>query len=208
MKTNRLMVMCLMMSSGNAFSAAGTGAFDGAIFAELQVHTAKLLDNIERLTESLDISKRMEEMESLKSVKRISAEGLALKKVVNDIENIDEIVEDKSHNLLNQKDLLNQIDSLQYQIDNADNPRAYANLASDLKRVRFLGQANKAAMKQLIQGSNEADDNKSAATASLIMSDILIKREEREAITKAEEMQALQAIIGNNGYSELYGEDE
>jgi len=208
MKTNRLMVLCLMMSSGNAFPAAGTGAFDGAIFAELQVHTAKLLDNIEKLTESLDISKRMEEMESLKSVKRISAEGLALKKVVNDIGNIDEIIEDKSHNLLNQKDLLNQIDSLQYQIDNADNPRAYANLANDLKRVRFLGQANKAAMKQLIQGSNEADDNKSAATASLIMSDILIKREEREVMTRAEEMQALQAIIGNNGYSELYDEDE
>ena len=208
MKTNKLIAMCLMVSSGNAFSAAGTGAFDGAIFAELQVHTAKMLDNIERLTESLDISKRMEEMESLKSVKRISAEGLALKKVVNDIGNIDGIIEDKSHNLLNQKDLLNQIDSLQYQIDNADNPRAYANLANDLKRVRFLGQANKAAMKQLIQGSNEADDNKSAATASLIMSDILIKREEREAMTRAEEMQALQAIIGNNGYSELYGEDE
>lgn len=208
MKTGRFMVIWLMISSGNAFSAAGTGAFDGAIFAELQVHTTKMLDNIKRLTESLDISKRMEEMEALKSVKRISAEGLALKNVINDIENIDGIMEDSRHNLLNQKDLLNQIDSLQYQIDNADNPRVYANLANDLKRVRFLGQANKAAMTQLIEGSNEADDNKSAATASLIMSDILIKQEEREAILRAEETRALQAIIGNNGYSELYSEKE
>lgn len=180
---------------------------DGAIITQLQIQTGKLVEQLKAAKDSLDVSERMEEMESLRFVKRISAEGRALQGVIYDVNEATGLFEDQSSNPAGHKDIAGEIQRLSDRINSADNPSAYAHILSDLERLKVLGQANQATMRQAVHGTDEQDDIKSTSTSSMIMADIMINQEKRQAIKRAEEQQSMQSLMGSPGYSSIYGEN-
>jgi len=200
---NRLLsITALLFICGNTHAFGG----DGAIIAQLQMQTAKMVEQLKTVSEALDVNKRLEEMESLKFVKQISEEGQALRGIVSDVNEATSIIDDQANNPFGHDDITNEIDRLSERLGNAENAKDYANIMSDLKRLKILGNANRNAMKNAAQGTDEQEDIKSTSTSTMIMADILIDQEKRRTIMKAEEQSAIQSLMGSNGYAELYGE--
>lgn len=200
-RTAAIIMFCAI--SGHA-AADATGAADAAILAQLQTQTARIVEQLKTVGETLNVSKRLEDMEQLRFVKRISAEGDALKGIVSDVKDATGMVNDQRQNAFNHQDVVDQIDYLENRANNADDAGDYGNLMSDLKRVRMLGQANRATMVKLSQGSDEQDDIRGTATNTMIMADILVEQEKRRAMIRSEEVNAMQQLFQSNGYSELY----
>lgn len=184
-----------------------TGAGDAAILGELMTQTEKLLEQVKATKETLDVSKRLEEMEQLKAIRAISNEGLALNEIINNINELGDISEDIQRGPYGVNSTTNELEDLSEKINGVENKRDYANLAADLRRLRFLGKANTASMQKTAGGSNEADDNKSTATNTMIMSNILIENEKRKTLRKAHESSALKDTIFSNSYSNIYGDN-
>lgn len=181
-----------------------TGTGDAAILAQLQVQTAKIVDQLKTVSETLDVSKRMEEMEQLRFIRRISAEGEALKGIVSDANEATGLINEQRTNAFNHQDVVDQIEYLESRSGNAEDVGDYANLMADLKRVRMLGQANRQTMAQAARGTDEQEDIKSTSTSTMIMADIMVEQEKRRAMLRAEEVNAMQQLFKSNGYSELY----
>lgn len=200
MKRIGFLLLCM---PGIAFADI-TGTGDAAILAQLQVQTAKIVDQLKTVSETLDVSKRMEEMEQLRFIRRISAEGEALKGIVSDVNEATGLINDQRTNAFNHQDVVDQIEYLESRSGNAEDVGDYANLMADLKRVRMLGQANRQTMVLASRGTDEQEDIKSTSTSTMIMADIMVEQEKRRAMLRAEEVNAMQQLFKSNGYSELY----
>jgi len=182
-----------------AANATGTGS-DAALLGELQIQTAKMVEELKTIRDTLDISKRMEDMQQLKVIKQVSAEGEALSGILYDVEEGQGIIDKSKGNAFNHNDIENQIAYLENRAERADNPQAYARMLADLKRIRFLGQANDASIKKISEGSNETDDIKTSAVNSAILAQIEANRAADAALRKNAEISALQDPTSDSNY--------
>lgn len=203
----RGMVMVTAVLLAGTVRADVTGAGDTAIIAQLKAQTAKMVEQLKTITDTLDVSKRLEDMEQLRFVRRLSAEGEALRGVVSDYNEAAGIVAEQGENPGNIGDIDRQIRRLEARIANSEDTGDYAHLLADLKRIRMLGQANRESMEKAAQGTDEQQDIKSTAANSMIMADIMVNNEREEAQKRAAEHRAMKELWRDNGYAELYDEE-
>jgi hypothetical protein len=203
----RIAAMALITALSGSAVADVTGAGDTAIIAQLKAQTAKMVEQLKTVTETLDVSQRLEDMEQLRFVRRLSAEGEALRGVVSDVREGTELVNDARSNPGNLKDIDRQISRLEARMADSEDVGDYAHMLADLKRIRMLGQANRESMEKAATGTDEQEDIKSTAANAMIMADIMVQNESEEAQRRVEERKAMQELWQDNGYAELYKED-
>lgn len=186
-----------------------TGAGDAAIVKQLVVIVEKANQQIKQLKEMIDISERLEEMEEAKTVKKVTDQGNEIAHLLDELENTVELVGDIKNDPGGLKDLERTISYLEQDLEIADSrqglekAKAYARLISDLKRLGFIQKATRTTMEQLASGTNEEDNQRINATNSTIMTDILVKREQRESIKAAHEVKAVNELLRSNKYSSM-----
>lgn len=186
-----------------------TGAGDAAIVKQLVVIVEKANQQIKQLKEMTDISERLEEMEAAKTVKKVTDQGNDIARLLSELENTVELVGDISNDPGGLQDLERTISYLEQDLESADSrqglekAKAYARLISDLKRLGFIQKATQTTMEQLASGTNEEDNQRINATNSTIMTDILVKREQRDSIKAAHEVKAVNELLRSNKYSSM-----
>jgi hypothetical protein len=204
----RIVLIALAMTSLNAH-ADMTGAGDAAIVQQLVLIVEKANKQIQQFQEMTDISKRLEEMEAAKTVKKVTDQGNEIGHLLNELENTVELVGDIRDDPGGLQDLEHTIGYLEQDLESADSrqglekAKAYARLISDLKRLGFVQRANQAAMEQLASGTDVEDNQRINATNSTIMTDILVKREQRETIRAAHDVKAVNELLRSNKYSSM-----
>ncbi|MCP3671502.1 MAG: hypothetical protein GY814_13945 [Gammaproteobacteria bacterium] len=205
MHYRRLFLMMLFLLPWQSSLADATGAGDAALLSELMAQTKQLLEQVRELKEQVNITRRLEDMQQIKAVKAISTEGSAMVEVIRNLDSIADEVEDSRDNPLGAAAVERELDYFDRRVDSAQDAKDYARLAADLKRLKFLGQANEASMRNNSSGSNEADDNKSTATNTIIIANILVEQERRNRVRQAHEEAALKDMLRGSSYSSLYG---
>lgn len=184
-----------------------TGAGDAAILSQLVAQGKILAEQLTNIRDTLDVSKRLEDMETLKTVKNIHEEGRALNDLLSETEQLRrdyaEFVDDPTSFNRTEEEITWLGEALRDSKDDPNAVKAYASLMVDVKRLRFLGQANRASEKKIIAGTNQEDDGKITASNTFIMSQLLLENEAREQKRRANNTNVMQGIIGNTGYSAL-----
>lgn len=203
---NKLAVLLVLIP--NIALADITGAGDSMIFGELMKQTGMLAEQIESIKETVDLQKRLEEMEQLKAIKQISNEGKALAQTIDNVNDINSSVNDAQNNPFGLSGIQKDINYINSMAQNADNPSDYAAFAKRLEHLKILGKANQEAKKKLGEGTNEAEDNKTTAVNVTIMTDLLINNEASNNRRKAHETNAIKDLMGGNGYSDMYKEGQ
>lgn len=204
-----LFLICFFSTSSYADM---TGAGDAAILAELVSQAKTLKEQLQSVRETLDVSKRLEEMETLKTIKSVHEEGRALGDLISETEQMQneykKFVADPSS--FNQtRDEISWLGSaLKNAKDDQNAAKSYANIMADVKRLNFLGKATKESEKKLISGTNQEDDGKITASNTFIMSQLLLENEERDQKRRANNTNVMQGVLGNAGYSALGEESE
>jgi hypothetical protein len=184
-----------------------TGAGDAAIVKQL-VEQAKIMrEQLQNTRDTLDVSRRLEEMESMKAVKSVHEEGRALTNLISETEGLQreykDFVDDPSSFNRTEGEISWLGEALRDAKDERNAARAYASIMTDVKRLNFLGKANRESEKKLISGTNQEDDGKITASNTFIMSQILIENEEREQKARANNVNVMESVLGNTGYSAL-----
>lgn len=184
-----------------------TGAGDAAILAELVSQAKTLKEQLQGMRETLDVSKRLEEMETLKTIKSIHEEGRALGDLVDETEQMQreykKFVADPTSFNRTSEEISWLGSALKNSKGNPNAVKSYANIMSDVKRLNFLGKANKESENKIINGTNQDDDGKITASNTFIMSQLLLDNEEREQKRRANNTNVMQGVLGNAGYSAL-----
>jgi hypothetical protein len=60
----------------------------------------------------------------------------------------------------------------------------------------------------MASGANETDNTQVAATSSMIMSDLMLQREQQEQARKAQEVQAVESTLRSMQYSTMVMDDK
>ncbi|MCG8313816.1 MAG: hypothetical protein MI976_11415 [Pseudomonadales bacterium] len=203
-----IIIACLLVASFNAKSDM-TGAGDVAIVEQLIVIVEQTNQQIKQFQEMTDISKRLEEMESIKTVKKVTDQGEQIGHLIAELEETVSLVGDLQKDPGGLKDIERTIMYLEQDLNRADSKqglekaKAYSRLISDLKRLGFIQKANAMAMEQLAAGTNEEQNQQISTTNSTIMTDILVRREEREKIKASHEVKAVNELLRGNKYSSM-----
>lgn len=204
-KILNIMIICSLPIASST-QADMTGAGDAAILAQLVEQFTVLKEQYDKVVETVDIQKRIEEMEQLKAIKRISDEGQALGELYNISDDFRYSWERDKNNPFGLRALESDLQRIQKMAKDAENGRDYAAFTARLKRLKVFGQANEKSSKKISGGSNESDDIKTTAINVTLMTDILIDNENSKTVRQAHEMKAIKDLMGNNSYSNIYNE--
>lgn len=203
---------CIAFFFSSTVHADATGAGDAAIVSQLVAQLKVLREQLADVRETLNVSKRLESMEELKTVKEVHEEGSALSDLMDENEQLKrdfgDFVDDPSSLNRTEGDIAWLGDALKDAKDDPNAVRAYGQIMADVRRLKFLGQANKASEEKIIKGTNEKDDQKITASNTFIMSQLLLENEEREQKRRANNTNVMESVIGNTGYSALGKESE
>lgn len=181
-KINKLTLVLLLVS--HTSFADITGAGDAAILGQLVTQTGKIVDQLNQAKEALNVSKYMQEAERLKQVKQLSQTGAKFAQLLDDMDGLNGA--DSWDDPFGLKSVTGEIETLESEIESAKNKgdkeksRRYARILKNLKKVKFLGEANKKSQSSVASGANESDLVRVSAESSLIMSSLLQSKEERE----------------------------
>lgn len=202
-------LLCLVLISHSAL-ADMTGAGDAAILTELTAQTAKLAEQLKTMREALDVNKRMQDMEALRATHVVVREGLEMNKILKHVGDMQRDINEMTNNPGGFDQTESDIARFKNSLDSASNKeglnqaKSYSYIVSDLKRLQFLGQANRETMKKMGEGTNETGDTKAIATNTTIMSDVIVEKEKRETRRRGNEVNALQDMLGGAKYSSMH----
>jgi hypothetical protein len=191
-----------------------TGAGDAAIVQQLVTLVKSTNEQLQEVRKTVSISERLEEMEQAKAVRRLAAEGKAMRELIKESEKLEGQLLDIKGDPTGSRRTQREIASLQYALDSAKErdgrgqAKAYSRLLADMKRLEFLGTAQKESMKKMASGANETDNTQVAATSSMIMSDLMLQREQQEQARKAQEVQAVESTLRSMQYSTMVMDDK
>jgi hypothetical protein len=198
-------LLAVIFSSGA--HADMTGAGDAAIVSQLVAQAKILREQLVDMRETLDVSKRLERMEEVKTVKEVHEEGTALKDLMDETEQLKreygEFVDDPASFNRSKDEITWLGDALKDAKHSKNKVKAYAAIMADVRRLRLLGKANEASEKKIMKGTNERDDQKITASNTFIMSKILLDNEAREQKRRANNTNIMDGIISNSGYRSL-----
>jgi len=201
-------LLCMALVSPSVLADA-TGAGDAAILSELTAQTTKLAEQLKTMREALDINKRMQEMEEMRAVHVVVREGMEMKNILDNVSDMENEINTMTNSPGGLDQTQSDIERFQRNLDHASEEeglsqaKSYAYLMADLKRLKFLGTANRETMKKMGQGTNETDDTKAIATNTMIMSDVIVEKEKRETRRRGNEVNALQELMGGVKYSSM-----
>jgi hypothetical protein len=201
-----ILILCLLPSVSMADM---TGAGDAAIVQQLIVMVEAAYEQLEQLEKATNISKRIEEMETVKSVKKVSEQGNELKKLMSELEKTGDLINEMGNNPGGINDINQQIGKLEDKLNVANNKegldkaKAYSRLLADLKRIRFLRDSNTASIKEIAGGTNDEDNKRLSAHNSTIMTDLLIRQEEKDSIKRSHETQAVSELLDGISYGSM-----
>lgn len=206
MRIQRYFILIAALAANTAMADL-TGAGDAAILSKLIEQMAVMREQLEQAKDSVNIGKRMEQMEKLKSAKKLHAEGKAFKDMLDEYESIvseiegfraDPVGVDKPRS---EMQWLN--DALKGADTSSNSAKAYASILMELKNLEFLGKANAASQEKLARGTNTEEESQITASNTLIMSKILLEREARAQEAAANNASIVSDVLGNPGYSAL-----
>ncbi len=212
MKRSFISLACILYLSSPLAWADATGAGDAAILQELIVLVKTANDQLKQVQEMTDITEKIREMESLKHVRTISETGSQFNQLFSELGTSYETVQDLINDPGGLNELEREIEYMRYKAEMANSnegmaqARAYARLASDLKRIRFLQQSNKAAQRQLGSGASTEEAHTINASNSTIMADIMLNREKEAKKAQIMDTDAAATVMEQSNYSSLYGE--
>ena len=211
--TRYLLVLIICLSS---FSHADmTGAGDAAILQQLAVQLKTLKDALDTAKENLEVVDKIKKLEESKAVKSIREDGKAIQDFYADAKKAKRDVERYSGYVDDVREGLDEIEKLQRRMERAGNnpdqrgaAKAYANIFMDLKRLKFLSDAQEKTQKQIAEGTNEEDSVKITATNTMIMSRILLENEERAQKKAANDTAITSDIMSSISYEALATESK
>lgn len=186
-----------------------TGAGDAAILSELTVQTGKMAEQLKSMREAVDINKRMQEMQELRAVHVVVREGMEMKNILDNVSDMEKEIATMSNSPGGLDQMQSDISRFESNMNHASDEegitqaKSYAYVLSDLKRLKFLGTANRETMKKMSKGTNETDDTKAIATNTMIMSDVIVEKEKREARRRGNEVNAMQQLMGGMRYTSM-----
>lgn len=194
-----------------------TGAVDAAILSETVVHTgqnAKSLEveikSFQTFMESLDISKRIEKMEQLKTVKQLSDAGRKLNVFLENISDVIEGGNDLFGNKLGLEKIKSDAQWLNSSIKNAETAGDVTHVMIELKNLRFLGQMVTESKKNLGKGTNDLENKQITAINTTVISDLMLRKEtedkRQDAQVRSHNDEVMKTIFKTE-YSNLNGAD-
>lgn len=199
-----ILIIALVMSLP-AHSQGG----DGAIVAQLVQVVSEAKKQLEELKKAVNISEHLEQLEQLKAIKKLSEDGKAIGGMFRDLQDIERLLGQFEEDPFGTQQTEREIARLEQRLEAAGNRdglaegAAYARLVADLKRIKFLGQAQEANLRRSAGGTNDSDNKAIAASSGIIMSDILLQREKREAVKRTQEVEAVSELLRATRYSQI-----
>lgn len=209
----RTFLIAVMSTMPVGVYADATGAGDAAIVQQLVTLVKSANEQFRELVKSVSISENLESMEQAKAIKRIAAEGQAMRELIRETETLEGQITDLQDDPLGSRRTEREVSGLENALESAKQrddrgqAKAYSRMLADMKRLQFLGKAQKESMKKVAQGTNETDNTEVAATSSMIMSDLMLQNERREQARRAQEVQAINETLGSMRYSTINMDD-
>ena len=164
-----------------------TGAGDASIVAKLTSMLKVLNEELREVKKQVNIAEQLRQMEALKQVQQVADNGKDLSNLFAEALETDRLVNEVNAEPDRGYDQAQgELDSYINSAERAQNfngmSRAYrmSRVLSDLDRLSILGTAqNRATTRAATQGLSQADANRSTATSTGIMTQLLIQGEER-----------------------------
>ncbi len=211
MKSIKIVVILIILTISTPTRADMTGAGDAALLTQLVEMVEQGYQQLVKLKDALDISKRMEEYEQLKSVKRLATEGRAIVELYNDMKDFKDEVQYLTNDPFNTTPINKEIDwvsrSMHGAKGNKNAVKAYANILLEMRNLKFLGKAVEKSKNKLASGTNEEDNKQISASSSMIAADILIRNEQRVRQKEANDTSIILRSL-KSSYSSMVNDSE
>lgn len=186
-----------------------TGAGDAAIVQQLVTLVKSANYQLEEMRKTTSITERLENMEQAKAVRRLAEEGKAMGDLIKEGEKLESNLMGLKGDPSGTGNTKWEIERIQRDLKNAKDAdslgqaKAYSRMLADLKRLEFLGKAQKESMKTVSKGANETDNTKVTATSTMIMSDLMLQKEKEAQAKKSQEVKALGGALESLQYSSI-----
>ena len=190
-----------------------TGAGDAAILQELVAQSQTMLKQLHAVKDTLDVSRQLAEMEQLKTIREVSNEGNQLRSLIGNAQEGYSLVTSTSEDPFGLKSTQSEIDYIQASLETArssqsslQSARSYANILSDLKRLKFLGQANAESIKKISEGTDDIQNKAITASNTSIMAQLMIEDERRKAAARASDSETFIDMLHGVNYQSMTNE--
>ena len=201
-----IVLSCFLFPTGTMANAGS----DAAMLKQLAMQLSELRKQTEGIKKTIDLTKRLEELESVKHIKSISESGQYFKSALDETDKLIKTVQNHRDDPFSLNSTDREIDRLLHRIDQAknskDKARAYANVISSLQRLKFLGKVKDKSMKTLSTGANEQDRDMIIANNTTIMADLLIQNEKEKQIEKSKRTEQIE-VMRQSAYEQMYQKD-
>lgn len=197
MKKYILTLLCLLFA--NATQADVTGAGDAAILGELVAQTKMLAQELQKIEDTINIQKRIEQLEELKAAKKLYEEGKAFQNIVKNVARGKASMERMKDNPFGTQGIIQDVNWLDTAIEEAEEAGDYAHIAVELRNLRFLGQANSASTEKIAKGTNQEENTQITSSNTSIVANLLLKEEERRMKIEMAEEKIFKALFLGEG---------
>lgn len=209
----RYLLVLLTILPITSVKADATGATDMLQLEQLIAIFQTVNQSLKEFQEMTDIQGRMEQLEAAKTVRKLTEQGDDMKDLMREMENTGSILKGIQSDPGGINDLNQTIKSLENSLDSADKKegveqiKAYARIASDLKRIRFIRNANRESIEDIAAGTNQEDNQALTATSTAMMSEIIAQQEQRDLMKSAHETKAINELMRGTRYSSMIKKD-
>jgi len=207
----KIIFSALLLTLSTPSRADLTGAGDVAIITQLVEMVEQGHQQIMKLKEALNISKKMEQFEQLKVIKKISDEAQALHGLIEDVKHLEDDVNDLIADPFTLDPIEREIEWITRKMRRAegsdDAVKSYARILMELKNLKFLGAATAKSKEKLRSGTNNEANQQISASSDLICAELLIKSAKRQQLIDANNTSIMLKTLKNRSYSSMASED-